>query len=295
MIRRSLFLAIPLCLAALQVSAQDEKPVTVTFKKKLRQTGDRFKRQTFTKLVMSSTQNTDDGEVDEVYLKSLEYMTRNTEVLARNKDHVTKLRTHCLKHSKTENRGEAKTKKSLVAGKTLVIEKKAKGISVRDEKGKEVSEELKLFTLEKFTGDFYDFETSFFSALNKGQAIVGKAFNVDAKIANEMFHDDDPDPAAFKVKTMILTLKSVDDKGLARFAADITFVSLTKEEETTRLLLKGTVDVETSTCQLRKFDLKGQVKFLGDSANKAVTSRGVVEFKEVVKLLPRKVRKAPGK
>lgn len=289
---RRLLLSIVLALSLMaSVTAQDSKPVSVKFKKKLRMVGERVKIKTFTKLVMSTFSNADEGEAEAVYLRSLEYSTRNFEILARNPRQVTKLRTHFLKHSKTETRDEAKTTKSLIAGKTFVIEKKGEVITVKDRKDQDVTDEVKTFIIEKFSGDFYDFETPFFKAMKGGRATVGKDIEVDPIIAQEMFKDDDPDPAAFQVTSMTLTLKSVDDKGCARFRTKIIFASLTKEKETTRLLLSGTVDVDTKTCHLRQFDLKGSVKFLGESANTVDTSRGKVEFKNVVTTLPKKAAK----
>lgn len=287
-IGRHLFLTVllSLILMSFAVSAQEKDPVTVTFTAKKRSVGERFKRRTYTKFVMRSGENTDVDKKDDIYLKSIESITRFSEVLERNTDGVTAVKVRCLKHSKTVGVEEAKTSKSPVAGKTIFMKKKGKVISILDSSGKECPETVKTFAIEKFTGDFYDFESAFFKALNKGQATIGKTIEVDAKIGHEMFRDDDPSPTVFKVQSMSLTLKSVNESGIARFEAKVRFVSFTKEAPTTQLLLKGLVDVDRATCRLKMFDFKGPVSFLGESGANS-SSRGIVIYRETLKDLPR--------
>lgn len=275
---RLILILVLLVFGAEMTLAQDG---AVTFKKKTLEVGERVRRRVDTKVVMRA------GEGD-IYHKTFTSLSRVTEILERNKAAVTKYKVHCLKHNRTEGVENPKTAKSIVAGKSFILEKRGGATSVKDLAGKELEAKLKEFVIERFTGDFYDFETPFLKALDNGKAYVGKEIEIDRKLANEMFRDDDPSPDAFKAESMSLTLKSVDENGLARFSSTIVFISETKGVETTRLVLRGLTEVETATCRLRQFDLKGPLTFTNSESD----SRGIVIFRDRAKYLPKREAKA---
>ena len=282
-----------LLLSASNAFAQSSKPVVVTFKKRRPKVGDKKKRRSFTKVVMKSLDygggqlQPEGEETESIYFQNKETVTRMTEILARNDKHVTKIRVRCIKHNKTSVNETAKTERSPIAGKTMILDKKKKKTVVTDTKGKVVSAELKKLAISKYSGDFYDFEESFYKTLKNGQATIGEAIEVDAKLANELFRDDDNDGPSFKVTAMTMTLKALEKDGLGRFEMIVVFErgkvdTEERKQDLTRLTLKGYVTVHVASCALKVIDLNGPVRFISDDGTLNRGALGTVGFKEEV-------------
>jgi hypothetical protein len=263
---------------AFSASAQDSKLTSVRFKKVRPVVGD-IRHETDSMGMKNKMKLTQNGQVLQTMNQKMgENEESIIEILALDKDDITKIKVTCRKKEEKGDVGMGpQEKKSPITGMTFILEKKGDKVVVTDGTGKELKTQLFVDEARTNYAKMLGADRNKFNKVIPDRAIkIGETIDIPAKVAKKFFDNDEANKE-MTVEKFTLTLKStkklpmfVGDKNgplVAVFDMAVKFVGEPQKGMKMTMDMKGVAVIGVNNSWPYLMDLKGPMTMTGSQQN----------------------------
>jgi hypothetical protein len=258
--------------------AQDSIPTSVVFKKVRRGVGD-IRHKTEAMGMKNELKITEKGQVlQTINQKVAKNKESKIEVLAVDKDEVTKIKVTCRKKEEKSDVGKGRQdKKSPLTGMTFILEKKDDKVIVTDGAGKKLKTQfIEDEARAAYTKALGPDKSKFQIVIPDRPIKIGETIDIPKKVANKFFEDDEANEKT-TVEKFTLTLKSTkkfpmflgDNNGplVAVFDMAVKFVGEPQKGMKVTMDMKGVAVIGINNCWTYLIDIKGPMTMTGSQQN----------------------------
>lgn len=215
----------------------------------------------------------------------LESSDKKTEALAVDGNAITKAKVTYVEHKKadTEDGKEKKKPKSLLDGKTFILELKDGKVVATDEAGKKLPKADEEAILKK--NHHFGKPDPFLEGMPKKAIKVGDKVDSLAKALEEHFKNEDDGKDPFEITGTEVKLESIEKDGkdqIGVFSVSLTMQSPknSKEPVALKFVLKGTTKVRAKDGFTTAIDMKGPVTMDSSDPKLKLTGKGKAHMEQ---------------
>ena len=215
--------------------------------------------------------------------KAEELRSDTITILACDGDKIRKLKVHVKKNEKKQSVGVGPdSKKSLLVGKTFILEKKGETIVATDESGKKLADDMAKEARYEYADELGEYKNEFNKIIPDRALKVGETIKVPEKMAQSFFNSKQ-EKSPLKVTHFTLTLKGtkkVNNVDVAIFDILVKFSGSPAAGSKVSVEMKGPLHIGVNNCYPYLMNISGTMTIEGKEQGLDIKGAGQNKLKK---------------